>query len=378
MKKIKWILLILTVLLLIVFLFATCRRTKAYSYSYNVEEPFYTQNYNCSVGGFAGIIDVNRDVSFNLLTISDGSNTWYYFVDCNYGVFRLSNFTNDLYFFDTTTYTTDLYYFQLVFDYVEEEIYFYFAPINLNLTARTNDSPIISSITLNSNGAYWALTRSDFVSNYTSSQPSIYCLLNYAYSLQSPITGLTAFFTFDIIHQFSNDIEEQTEFLFDDLKVNIPTNYYNDLIDTVYFQGYNAGYNYGYNYGYQLGYDDGYTAGETAGYNRGYNTGYNAGLADNTTAYNHGYDDGLADGYRDGVVAGYDNGYATGYSVGYNEGLEGATPVSQTVTLIGSIFGAIGTVLSIELFPGFTIGILILVPLFFAVLGLILWIWRRN
>ena len=102
------------------------------------------------------------------------------------------------------------------------------------------------------------------------------------------------------------------------------------------------------------------------------------GLADNVAgqeqAYQHGYDDGAHDGY----ITGYDRGYDIGYDDGFNNGMSGATPVSQTIGIVSSIFAGVGTVMAIQLFPGFPLGLLILVPLFFAVLGLILWIWRRN
>lgn len=178
--------------------------------------------------------------------------------------------------------------------------------------------------------------------------------------------GTSNVYMYDAL-DYSSTFSEQIPDLLDDF-INPSIN----LSTSIYL------YNNGYNAGYQQGYDDGYEAGQTAGYNSGYTAGYNVGVNDNETAFNRGYDEGQADGYADGLLAGYDNGYADGYDIGFNEGMDGATPVSQTVGVISSIFAGIGTVLAVQLFPGFPIGLLILVPLFFAVLGLILWIWRRN
>lgn len=103
------------------------------------------------------------------------------------------------------------------------------------------------------------------------------------------------------------------------------------------------------------------------GFNGGYNVGYQDGLdANDIQSYQQGYN------------VGYQEGQNYGYNVGYQEGQSGSNAVSKAVNVLSSIFGAIGAIFSIELFPGITLGIFFLVPLFFGVLGLILWIWRHN
>lgn len=103
------------------------------------------------------------------------------------------------------------------------------------------------------------------------------------------------------------------------------------------------------------------------GFNGGYNVGYQDGFGAND-----------AESYQQGYNVGYQEGQNDGYNVGYQEGQSGSNAVSKAINVLSSIFGTIGAIFSIELFPGITIGIFLLVPLFFGVLGLILWIWRHN
>lgn len=74
----------------------------------------------------------------------------------------------------------------------------------------------------------------------------------------------------------------------------------------------------------------------------------------------------------------YDAGYVAGHSVGYDDGQAGENAISPIWNLFQGIFGTIGAIFSIELAPHIYIGYFFLVPLFFGVVGLILWIWRRN
>lgn len=67
-----------------------------------------------------------------------------------------------------------------------------------------------------------------------------------------------------------------------------------------------------------------------------------------------------------------------GYDVGYIAGQQGENAISPIWNLLQGIFGTIGAIFSIELAPHVYIGYFFLVPLFFGVVGLILWIWRRN
>lgn len=75
---------------------------------------------------------------------------------------------------------------------------------------------------------------------------------------------------------------------------------------------------------------------------------------------------------------GYNSGYNSGYNTGYDDGQAGENAISPVWNLFQGIFGTIGTIFTIELAPHVYIGYFFLVPLFLAVVGLILWIWRRN
>lgn len=73
--------------------------------------------------------------------------------------------------------------------------------------------------------------------------------------------------------------------------------------------------------------------------------------------------------------------YKNAYLSGYNSGGGGGgniTEFDRFWSLITGIFTGIGAIFSIELIPHVPIGIFFLIPLFFGVIGLILWIWRRN
>lgn len=369
MKKFKIISLILLILLSIIFLFATCKKTNAYSYTYSQPYLNDTISFNHLSGGTVFILN-SDDLHSDMFTIRNEQET-FFVLDCiqsnNDNIFRLWNYAlqGGIEYSLTLPKSYTYIYMQFCYDYVDDIVYLYIGPIVPTITNRQNNSPYISGLQLgNGLGAIWELDNQAFLNDFLSSQPST--VLLFSYNNANYVKGLYSLFTFDIINQLSNDYEEQIEFIFDDLKSNISINYMNYLIETYY------------NTGYQTGLTDGMTEGYNNGYNAGYNTGYNAGVNDNQTAFDRGYDEGYQDGYNYGTVHGYDEGYETGYDVGFGEGQAGATPVSKTIGVVSSIFAGVGTVLSIELFPGFPLGLLILVPLFFLVLGLILWIWRRN
>lgn len=109
------------------------------------------------------------------------------------------------------------------------------------------------------------------------------------------------------------------------------------------------------------------------GYSGGYDAGYSAGYTDGG-----GSEDAYYDGYQQGLNVGRQVGYQLGYDTGYDDGASGNNAVSSFINILTSIFTGIGAIFSIELFPHITIGLFLLVPLFFGVLGLILWIWRHN
>lgn len=86
----------------------------------------------------------------------------------------------------------------------------------------------------------------------------------------------------------------------------------------------------------------------------------------------------LSDIFDDIGAQAYNRGYANGYDTGYADGEAGESAVTSVWTLISGIFTTLGAIFSIELFPHIPLGIFFLVPLFFGIVGLILWIWRRN
>ena len=184
---------------------------------------------------------------------------------------------------------------------------------------------------------------------------------------------------------------------------------YGDGENVGYGQGYSAGHNDGYDYGYDLGYntgyDLGYAAGEIDGFNNGYDLGYAAGvLAGENKAYSDGYfegrndgidigydlgygdgkNDGIDIGYVDGESFGYDNGYNdgyyygydNGYDLGYNDGYQTAINDGESefgiTTLLSGLFVGLGSLLSIELLPNISIGMIIAVPIVFGIIAFIL------
>lgn len=365
MKKLKIILFIITILLCGVFLFATCKKTNALE-----ESGLYNNSY---------VLD-GLDSNSSMVCIYENipNNELITYARINYTTgFVVIRKTTDNYINIISSEITTSFNFSLPSDALYLYIIFgrndYSCAILVGyVTYQTSNNTFVNNYSIY-DFSNMGQPGDQLVYDYFAGGNDISIIPLFQNNLvvtSAGYKGLVNYFIYDCL-DYSITMTEQFNDIYDEyIYPNISYNQYNRL--------YQAGYTSGYNFGYQLGYDDGYADGETAGYNSGYNTGYNAGLADNTTAYNHGYDDGYADGYRYGVVYGYDDGYETGYNVGFTEGQAGATPVSKTIGIISSIFAGIGEVLAVELFPGFTIGILILVPLFFGVLGLILWIWRRN
>lgn len=157
-----------------------------------------------------------------------------------------------------------------------------------------------------------------------------------------------------------------------------------------YVSGYTAGQTAGYSAGYLAGldninqeqYDLGYSAGQTAGYESGYTAGYEAGQ---TAGYSAGYEAGLIGGYDSayedgfdagetaGYVEGWDDGYNVGYDYGYTAGQISAQEGTENFSTnwFVSILSGVGGILSIEIFPNFRIGFLLLIPVVF---GLFYWL----
>jgi hypothetical protein len=71
--------------------------------------------------------------------------------------------------------------------------------------------------------------------------------------------------------------------------------------------------------------------------------------------------------------------YQEGYDNGYDDGLEGYNESNQGLfDLMSSLFGAIGSIFSIYILPGITIGMLVFVPLIFTLLIFIIKILRGG
>lgn len=100
------------------------------------------------------------------------------------------------------------------------------------------------------------------------------------------------------------------------------------------------------------------------GHYDGYNSGYNSGYSDGRTI---GHDEGYGVGFNAGKSVGNSQGYASGYEVGVSDG----TRNFGMWDLFSNAFGSIGNILSIQLFPGLSVGLLISVPIAFA---FILWL----
>lgn len=98
----------------------------------------------------------------------------------------------------------------------------------------------------------------------------------------------------------------------------------------------------------------------------------------NTTAIDTYGGDKYTNGYTTGYYQGRNAGYSQGYQEGYIAGQEGQTAFSKVWNFLSGIFGTMGSIFAIQLFPGVPIGIFLLVPLFFSVVGFILWIWRKG
>ena len=77
--------------------------------------------------------------------------------------------------------------------------------------------------------------------------------------------------------------------------------------------------------------------------------------------------------YNLGYNQGYEQGEETGYNQGYNKGyLDGQEGNNNFFSLISSAFGSISSIFEFELFPGFSLGTLFLIPLGLGLLFLII------
>lgn len=126
----------------------------------------------------------------------------------------------------------------------------------------------------------------------------------------------------------------------------------------------------------QASYDAGYQDGLDDAVDFDDNDFYNQGYEDAKTEYeNSGYDVGYEDAKTDYYQPRYDAGYNVGKSAGYQDGLNDSEANPLLSMLIGS-FSAIGVILDINILPGISIGMLILIPVLFGIIAFI--IGRRG
>lgn len=367
-------------LLIIVFSFITLgflsiKNTNAYSY--NVDSPYITYNLPLNQGsGFAYIFDSDMLANGYVIKLSDNVGFVCVLELSRYKIFRYFDRQGNMdYEIDLSNSISNLFYLQFCWDYVENKMYFYINSIQFTITNRQDDSPIISNISIPTLSYYLEIDDNTFKSYYLSQQANINVTFGYSAYPNERVYGLFDLYSFDIQNNFSNAIDEQVEFLFNDIKGDIPVNYYNYLINLSYYRGYGIGYNTGDYVGYTRGYNEG----NNEGYNDGYQDGFEDGVM-SLNAYDSGYDDGYSIGYTQGIhdSDAYDIGYSTGYYAGYDAGEQAETAINPVFSILANVFTAVGTILEIKLGPGLTIGTLVFIPLFFAVIGFILWIWRRN
>jgi hypothetical protein len=109
-----------------------------------------------------------------------------------------------------------------------------------------------------------------------------------------------------------------------------------------------------------LGLSASYTEGNEDGYYEGQEDGFDLG-------YGEGYEEGNADGYNEGYEIGYGDGFEA--NVAGNEGL---------FDMMASLFGGVGAVFNIYVLPSITLGMLVFVPIIFALLMFIIKILRGG
>jgi hypothetical protein len=92
-----------------------------------------------------------------------------------------------------------------------------------------------------------------------------------------------------------------------------------------------------------------------------------------------GYNEGYFDGYDDGNFDGFENGYDAGFNDGYDVGYEANTAGNEGLfDMMASLFGGVGAVFNIYVLPSITLGMLVFVPIIFALLMFIIKILRGG
>lgn len=341
MKKIKWILLAITLALATLFLFATCRKTKAmesvfYNYSMQISERDQDQ-YNAVL-----IFNVSQksNYSSNILYIDTNNSLNYVYLNVSADTSILRIYNRSSVSLENISLTSGLIEVDIVYD--TYQLYCIIYEISFNVQRNQGVEPILDGI--------------------TRTMKTRFQLNNYI---------LTDWQSGDIDLSILNAGNYSAGFLVNGSYISVSDTPQN-ISDWVSSQLNNSlTYNKLIHEGYLAGNEDGYLDGFDDGEDRGYSDGYDAGEAD---GYQDGYNVGTVEGFDDGYLYGYDEGYHRGWDAGQ----AGETAITPVFNTLSSIFGVVGSVLAIELVPHVPIGLFFLVPLFFSAIGLILWIWRRN
>lgn len=107
----------------------------------------------------------------------------------------------------------------------------------------------------------------------------------------------------------------------------------------------------------------------------GLNYAYRNGLEG---TWDDAYTIGQQDGYNTGYEAGYSAGEVAGEQIGYNNGLEAAnTHQGEVNTMLGVAFTGLGSILSMEVLPNITLGVLLFIPLVVVVIISVLRILKK-
>ena len=372
MKKLKWILLIIGIFFIIILIFGSCKKTKALEPSIYKGQGYYLTITDSNSGGCFYYLPTNNTSSMDLLFLSYSTQ-----LDSGYMIIYKNNSNIGMYFNNGSGLTA----FSKSFSIDSAKVCYFYIILGASYTSNTTEFCINYGYKY-FNGTSFVDESSYYYFNNIAGQS--YSAINECYATSPGLYIQPYYNSSDTFHGYTDgyiyDVMDYSD-TFSEAVPDIKYDYLSYADSTLLRSLYQAGYDSGYFVGYQDGYSDAYDNYYAPRYNAGYQDGYTAGLNDNT-AYQQGlydgYDHGYDEGYQDGYAYGRGRGYVAGYDDGYAEGIAGATPMSQATTLIGSLFTGIGSIMSIQLFPGFPIGLLILVPLFFSVLGLVLWIWRRN
>lgn len=78
-------------------------------------------------------------------------------------------------------------------------------------------------------------------------------------------------------------------------------------------------------------------------------------------------EEALEESYVEGYDLGYDEGYDNGYPIGYNNGVSYESLRNGSNNFFQNLFNQMGTLLQIQIFPNFTIGFLLFMPLLLGV-----------